>query len=54
MSDTTSPGQPMAPEEPDALAGEYVLGTLTGRGRQAFEARLRDDAALRENRRQQR
>ncbi len=46
MSDTTSPGHPMEPEERDALAGEYVLGTLTGSRRQTFEARLRGDADL--------
>lgn len=46
MSDTTSPGQPMEPEERDALAGEYVLGTLSGKVHQAFEARLRADPGL--------
>lgn len=37
----------MGPEERDTLAGEYVLGTLTGGERQAFEAQLRADADLR-------
>ena len=42
-----SPGYPNGPEERDALAGEYVLGTLTGAERQAFETRLKNDVALR-------
>lgn len=32
-------------EDLDGLAGEYVLGTLTGADRAQFEARLRTDAA---------
>jgi anti-sigma-K factor RskA len=37
----------MTPDEADALAGEYVLGTLTAAERQAFERALARDSALR-------
>lgn len=36
----------MTPEEADALAGEYVLGTLAEPEREAFERALARDAAL--------
>jgi anti-sigma-K factor RskA len=36
----------MTPDEADALAGEYVLGTLSARERDAFERALARDAAL--------
>lgn len=38
----------MTDQDLDALAGEYVLGTLTGEDRQALEARIQRDASLRE------
>ncbi|MCW8087182.1 anti-sigma factor [Sabulicella glaciei] len=38
----------MTPEERDALAGEYVLGTLDAREAAALRARLASDPALRE------
>ena len=34
------------PDRADALAGEYVLGTLRGRARERFERALRTDRAL--------
>jgi anti-sigma-K factor RskA len=37
----------MNPEEADTLAGEYVLGTLTGEERAAFSRALERDPALR-------
>jgi anti-sigma factor ChrR (cupin superfamily) len=37
----------MTEQDLDALAGEYVLGTLTGDERQALEARMSHDAGLR-------
>lgn len=37
----------MTEEDLDALAGEYVLGTLSGDERQALEARIENDAGLR-------
>ena len=36
-----------ARDEHEQLAGEYVLGTLTGAHRARFEVRMRDDPALR-------
>jgi hypothetical protein len=38
----------MTEQDLDALAGEYVLGTLTGEERQALEARMKRDAGLRD------
>jgi anti-sigma factor ChrR (cupin superfamily) len=37
----------MTEQDLDALAGEYVLGTLTGDERQALEAQIKRDAGLR-------
>lgn len=37
----------MTEQDLDALAGEYVLGTLTGEDRRALEARIKRDADLR-------
>lgn len=37
----------MTEQDLDALAGEYVLGTLTGEERQALEAQIKRDAGLR-------
>lgn len=51
MSDTESPGHPSSgpggPEGRDALAGEYVLGTLNDAERREFEAELARDPGLR-------
>ncbi|HVM82242.1 MAG TPA: anti-sigma factor [Candidatus Binatia bacterium] len=45
MTDTTQMG-PGNPEEREARIAEYVLGTLAGAEREAFEAELARDAAL--------
>jgi anti-sigma-K factor RskA len=47
MTDTTNTGVPGGPEEHEARIAEYVLGTLTGAERVAFEAALSRDAGLR-------
>lgn len=46
--DSSKSAEPLAREERDALAGEYVLGTLSVQLRQQVEARLSFDAALRD------
>lgn len=38
----------MTEQELDALAGDYVLGTLSGEERQSLESQMRRDASLRE------
>lgn len=44
---TPPPPKPTAPDAIDALAGEYVLGTLSARARSEVDARLPHEPALR-------
>jgi anti-sigma-K factor RskA len=45
---STTPGNSKNFEDIDALAGEYVLGTLSAAARASVDARMRDEPALRD------
>ncbi|MDM0010256.1 anti-sigma factor [Variovorax sp. J22G73] len=45
---STTPGNSNNFEDIDALAGEYVLGTLSAAARASVDARMRDEPALRD------